>query len=105
MVGAVLCLLSFGILFLGTLCGLVAVILLSISKDEFQPRVVYVDERAYGYGDQQGYYEEGEYYDDGGGYDAYGQQAAPAEAPPIQLVDQYGASQEHQYNEAEHRYR
>jgi hypothetical protein len=101
---SVICVLSFGPYFLATVIGLAALVLLALSREEFQVRIVYVDEASYGYGGQDGYYEDDGYYDDGGayeGYDAYGQQAGVQEAPPIQLVDQYGAALEHQYDQTE----
>jgi hypothetical protein len=105
--GAIICVLSFGIFFLATICGIVAVILLAVGKKDFEPRVVYVDESAYGYGAPQEYgydpgYDDG-YYEGGDGYGGYEAQAQ--QAPPIQLVDQYGAAQEHQYDESQQRYK
>ncbi len=109
--GAVLCLLSVGIMFLASLCGLVAVILLWFGKNEFKVQVVYVDERGHDYGGQQ-VYEDAEtgdqYYEGAGGYsvyDNYQAQTTTQETPAIELVDQYGKAEAHQYNEEEHRYK
>ena len=110
--GAILCMLSMGIMFLASLCGLVAVILLWLGKNEFEARVVFVDEMGYDYGGQQEYYEDADtgdqYYEGAGGYgayDTYQAQTATQEAPAIELVDQYGKVEAHHYNEGEHRYK
>jgi hypothetical protein len=96
-VGAVLCTLSGGFYFIGSVLGLAALIILAISKDEFDPQVVYVDERAYagGYAYDDGYEEQGWVEDETP--PSYG------EAPAITLVDQYGKADDHQYDGAERR--
>ena len=108
--GAIICALSMGIFFTATICGVIAVILIYLGKDEFQPRIIYVDERGHRIGGQPAYhggagYDEG-YYDAGsGGYADYGAQEqyaqpqAQSNAPPITLVDQYGKAEDHYYSE------
>ena len=58
LVGAVVCLLSVGILFLGSLCGLVALVLLILGKAEFED-LYYVDPGSDQYYEEgyEGYYE------------------------------------------------
>ncbi len=85
-VGAVVCLLSIGIFLLGSVCGLIALILLIISKSEFED-LFYVDP-----GSDQ-YYEEG--YE--GSY-AGGPQYA------IEQTDQYGRAQTGYFDEQQPRY-
>jgi hypothetical protein len=109
---AVICLLSVGFLFLSSVFGLVALVMLAIGKDEFEPVIEYVDEFGRPYPTQQGYYYGNEpyqdqYYDDGYQYSddaAYEQGAGYQEPEPIQLVDQYGGVEDHQYDPAEQRY-
>jgi len=80
--GAIVCLLSIGIFFLGSVCGLVALILLIISKSEFVD-LFYVDP-----GSDQ-YYEEG--YEGGPQY-------------AIEQTDQYGRAQTGYFDEQRPRY-
>ncbi len=81
LVGAIVCLLSVGILVLGSLCGLVALVLLILGKAEFED-LYYVDP-----GSDQ-YYEEGYegYYE---GEPQYG----------IEQTDQYGRAQTWYYDD------
>ena len=85
-VGAVVCLLSGGILLLGSLCGLVALVLLILAKSEFQD-LYFADP-----GSDQ-YYEEGyEGYYEGG--PQYG----------VEQTDQYGRTQTGYYDDQQPRY-
>jgi hypothetical protein len=109
---AIICLLSVGFLFLSSVFGLVALIMLALGKEEFVPVIEYVDEFGRPYPAQQGQYYGNEpftdqYYDDGAQYyddAAYEQAAGYQEAQPIQLVDQYGGTEDHQYDPAQQRY-
>ncbi len=85
-VGAVACLLSVGIFFLGSVCGLVALVLLIISKSEFED-LYYVDP-----GSDQ-YYEEG--------YEGH-YEGGPRYA--IEQTDQYGGAQTGYNDEQQPRY-
>ncbi len=85
-VGAIACLLSVGILFIGSLCGLVALVLLIMGKSEFED-LYFVDP-----GSDQ-YYEEGSdgYYEGGPQY-------------AIEQRDQYGRVQTGYDDEQQPRY-
>jgi hypothetical protein len=107
---AIICVLSIGFLFLSSVFGVIALVLLAVSKDEFAPVIEYVDEfgrpypspQASNYATepyQEQYVDEG-YYDEG----AYDQGAGHQDAPAIQLVDQYGGVEDHQYDASQQRY-
>lgn len=86
LVGAVVCLLSGGILMLGSLCGLVALVLLILGKSEFDD-LYFADPGSDQYyeDDNDGYYEGGPQYG-------------------MEQTDQYGRIQTGYYDEQQPRY-
>ncbi len=103
MTGAIVCVMSMGMLLIASACGVIALVLLVMSKDEFVVRVVYVDEAGDPYQAEYGATAdyEGTYYGDGLAYEDPG---AYHEAPAITLVDQYGHAEARPYEEGPQRY-